>query len=216
MAACVVEVLRRARIYTVRREDQTCFDSAAGAHVDYAMDIVVPIRAVRGARDANIREKRILIDVTVPNPSGRTAIRRQRTNVHAGVAAATGETIKHNKYGGTFVAATSHLVPFAVETYGRLGKEAEHFLKELAEHAVGVGADDAYYKSQTVCKFRQLVSVSLQRALSRRELMYVHGLRTREARAVRPIEQMWDLVEGHADVRAATGGARRRGRTRTA
>ena len=55
-------------------------------------------------------------------------------------------------------------------------------------------------------KWRQLVSVSLQCALSRRELMYVQGLRVREARAVRPIEQMWDMVEGHADATAAAAG----------
>ena len=211
MVACIIDLLRRAGICRVRKEDKRCFDGAAAiTRPNLSMDIVVPLAAIGRATDPNIRTKRVLIDVTVPNPSGKTAIQRHRTDLRAGAAAAARETHKQNHYSRTFVAATSHLVPFAVETYGRIGKEGEHFLRELSMHAGG--SDGFVPRNQIVSKWRQLVSVSLQCALSRRELMYVQGLRVREARAVRPIEQMWDMVEGHADATAAaTGGGYNRG-----
>ena len=68
-----------------------------------------------------------------------------------------------------------------------------------------------------------LISVSLQCAVSRRELRYVQLMRTRlrageRLQAVRPIEHMWDLIADHdgaatatPDVGAAHGPGRRGG-----
>ena len=214
MTAAVVEVLRRAHIFTVKREDTTCFDGAAVAGRDLRMDVVIPIGAIRGAEDRDIREKRILCDITVANPSGKSAIRLHHTDTRAGALAAVKENLKRQQYSGTFSGAISTLVPFAVETYGRLGKDAEHLLKELAEHAACVTGQ---HKSQLLCKWRQLISVSLQCAVSRRELCYVHKLRTRAqqpggAQTVRPIEHMWDLIadaSANAPTTAAHGPGRR-------
>ena len=221
MTASVVEVLRRAHIYNVRTEDITCFDGAAADGRTLKMDVVVPIGAVRGARDRDIRDKRLLVDITVGNPSGLTAIRTRRTDICAGALAAAAEDRKRRHYRGTFVGAVTTLVPFAVEVYGRLGKDADHILKELAAHAAGVTGQR---KSQLLSKWRQLISVSLQCAVSRRELRYVQLLRSRQLRpgslrqSVRPIEQMWDLIADHGgaaaaapDVGAAHGPARRGG-----
>jgi len=214
MTAAVIEVLRRAHIYTVSKEDTTCFDGAAASNSNLRMDVVIPIGAVRGANDRNIRDKRILCDITVANPSAKYAIRRHHTDTRAGALAAAKEDFKRQHYNGTFIGAISTLVPFAIETYGRLGSDADHFIKELAAHTAN--ATDQH-KSQLLCKWRQLISVSLQCAVSRRELRYVQKLRARQLVAerpegaqpqtVRPIEHMWDLIADDAATAAPDAGA---------
>ena len=208
MTAAVVEVLRHAHIYTVKREDPTCFDGAA-ARADLRMDVVIPVGAVRGAEDRDIRDKRILCDITVANPSAKTSISNHRTDTRAGALAAAKETRKRRHYSGTFIGAISTLVPFAIETFGRLGREADHFLRELAEHAAHATGQ---HKSQLLCKWRQLISVSLQCAVSRRELRYVHKLRERHAPGVHSIEHMWDLIADNTATAALTGAAHGPGR----
>ena len=220
MSTAIVEVLRRAHIFNPAKEDTTCFDGPATANRTLRMDVVIPIGAIRGARDRAIRDKRVLCDVTVANPSATSAIRVQHTDTRAGALAAAKENSKRRHYRGTFISAISTLVPFAIETYGRLGKDADHLLKELAAHAANVTGQ---HKSQVLCKWRQLISVSLQCAVSRRELRYVQLMRTRlrageRLQAVRPIEHMWDLIADHdgaatatPDVGAAHGPGRRGG-----
>ena len=73
------------------------------------------------------------------------------------------------------------------------------------------------YIIQVLCKWRQLISVSLQCAVSRRELLYVHKLRVRAlrlggAQTARPIEHIWDLIADAAAGAPATGAAHGPGR----
>ena len=81
-------------------------------------------------------------------------------------------------------------------------------LKELATHAASVTGQ---HKSQLLCKWRQLISVSLECAVSCRELRYMQLMRTRQRdqpvgarlQTVRPIEQMWDLITDHGGAATA-------------
>ena len=109
--------------------------------------------------------------LTVADPSARSAIRDQHTDTRAGALAAKEDNYKRRHFRGTFVGAISTLVPFAIQSYGRLGKSTDHFLKVLADLAAQ--ATDQH-RSQLLFKRRQLTSVRLQCAMScRRELGYV-------------------------------------------
>jgi hypothetical protein len=204
MVTCFVEVLRQARAGPTARETYAVFDGAA-PRPNLHMDIATTLAALSGASDPNIRDKRCLLDMTVSNPSGKSAIETYHTDTRAGALAAVKEDFKHRHYAGTFNRAMAVLVPISLEVYGRLGREGEHFLKQLAEHAAGVSG---LPKSRLISKWRQLLSVGLQRAVSRRELLYVQKLRDRGVEHVRPIEHMWDLIEDHTAAAAlGAGGA---------
>jgi hypothetical protein len=170
----------------VVREDRACFRQQAmqglrGTEREPRMDITLMPGAVRGARDPAIRDKHLLIDVTMRQPCAESSIRALRTHRIAGAAAAKGESDKVNTYSAVIDPVTSTLIAFAVETFGRLGSQAERLVRELALHCAdracgpfgeGVAAAGAAVRSRTVALIRQRVSVALQTAVSMREIAF--------------------------------------------
>jgi hypothetical protein len=74
------------------------------------MDITAPVGAARTATALNTRDKVLMIDVSVRNPCGDTAISTLHSNTVAGAAAAKAETEKARKCTGTFSPVTSTLI----------------------------------------------------------------------------------------------------------
>jgi hypothetical protein len=180
----------------VRREQMSCFDgpgamsaraAAIKSNKTFRMDLVLDASALARARSVEFRNKNILIDVTVTNPAAVSHI-TARSDRTAGVAAADGEQKKRTKYivthGPTFSAATSTLVPFAMETYGRLGDDAHKFVAALVEHGSRVTGQAP---SALTTKIYQRLSVALQRAVSRRECAYIEKLRVTVALCRTPL-----------------------------
>jgi hypothetical protein len=174
----------------VRHEQMSCFDGpgavsarAAGitANKTFRMDLVLSSGALSQARSEEFRDINILIDVTVANAAAVSHITAHSDRT-AGVAADDGEQEKRTKYivayGPTFSAATSTLVPFAMETYGRLGDDASKLVAALVEHGSRVTGQAP---SALTTNIYQRFSVALQRAVSHRKCTYMEKLRERGA-----------------------------------
>ena len=116
----------------------------------------------------------------------------------AGAATAKAEDDKARQYAGCYSLATSTLICVAVESFGRIGLQAEKLLDELAIHKasseIGIPGTHAGIKSGAKARLRQLLSVALQTALSERELGYARLLRAAgpQAAASMPVEELWD------------------------
>jgi len=139
------------------------------------MDLTAPIGAARAATDPNIRDKLLMIDISVRNPCGDTAISKSYSNTVAGAAAAKAETDKAKKYTGTFSPVTSTLITAAFETFGRIGTSLQHLLKQFVVHwaAALVGDQRTAQMGRKMTRLREILSVALQKALYRRALRYV-------------------------------------------
>jgi hypothetical protein len=188
----------------IRVEDQACFDgpraldkiaSGASSGRAFAMDIVILPGGVPLASDESLRARSILLDVSIPNPAAVTHIRHGSADT-ARVAAAAVETDKANKYEGTFEPLMAALVPFIVESYGRLGGQAQDFLRQLVDSAMG-DTRASQSRATLVHKLYQTLSVGLQRALSRRESAYRDKLRDHgilPPSLARTHDPLWDMT----------------------
>ena len=110
-----------------------------------------------------------VVDVVVTHPSQQAHVSQACTRV--GHAAARAEAVKVGVFRALGEDAAQYdFVPFAVESYGRLGASASSFLKELAEVASARGSVSkaAFIKSA----YRE-VSCALQQGLA---LMYGRSL----------------------------------------
>ena len=110
-----------------------------------------------------------VVDVVVTHPSQQAHVSQACTRV--GHAAARAEAVKVGEFRALGEDAAQYdFVPFAVESYGRLGASASSFLKELAEVASARGSVSkaAFIKSA----YRE-VSCALQQGLA---LMYGRSL----------------------------------------
>ena len=94
---------------------------------------------------------------------------------------------------------TTTLLAFAIETFGRLGEQAQHLISELAHHCAsrgcgpfgtGAGAAAAAVRGRTVAHIRKQVSVALQMSLSNREMHYAGAQRRRHD--LQEAELVWD------------------------
>ena len=83
----------------------------------------------------------------------------------AGYAALTYAKEKHNKYRGKFATDQYTLIPFAVDQFGAACDEAHRLLGALA-HKQSQRSGGMWHKSQCVARWRQRMSVALQRAVS--------------------------------------------------
>jgi hypothetical protein len=107
MVYAVIDVMKQCNIGgPITKEDTRCFNGrrayTAENPTKYSMDITAPVGAARGATDPNTRDKLIMIDVSVRNPCGDSAITDLHSNTVAGAAAARAETDKANTYTGTY------------------------------------------------------------------------------------------------------------------
>jgi hypothetical protein len=150
------------------------------------MDIVLPPGALHSADQDVYRTHSLLIDPTITEPCSVT--QRRRAAKQPGFAAAQAATKKHKHYLGTastppaptFDTNTYHLIPFAIETYGRLGDEAQDFIKQTAIHIAG-GREDLSLNDYafTVSSIRINLALALHRGLHERttkHLLYARGL----------------------------------------
>ena len=202
MVYAVVDVMKQCNIGgPINKEDTTCFNGPR-VYTDknptkYYMDITAPPGAARGATDPNIRDKLLMIDVSVRNPCGDSAITELHSNIVAGAAAARAETDKAKHYTGTFSPVTSNLTTAAFETFGRMGTSLKSLLKQFVVHwAIAIVGDQRTAQmGRKMTRLRETLSVALQKALYRRELRYVQALRVKGVSNVPMFEALWDMSE---------------------
>jgi len=180
-------------VSSIQHECLTCFDGPRAAERAWRMDTFVPAGALSQAPDCELR-KALLVDTTLRNPTCRTSIQRERSNMVPGAVAAQGEAEKAHTYVGTYLSTISHLVCFSVETFGLLGSQGSHFLGQLAEHRVATAAAGgvALNKGVVLSRMRARISAALHAALSKRELKYLHWLREQKAPAALDLEHLWE------------------------
>ena len=77
--------------------------------------------------------QRLLIDVTVRRPTGQTEMRVRDSHSIPLATAAAAEKKKHAKYDEACARDGVTMVPFAMESYGAKGKEAQKLLLKLAD-----------------------------------------------------------------------------------
>jgi hypothetical protein len=91
----------------------------------------------------------------------------------------------------TFASAT--VVPIAHESFGRLGKQAAEFLRELAEHAAqcrgGSERQIASRRPRILAAIRSRMSVTLASEIAERVLAYVRGA-ILKGRSVHPVSAL--------------------------
>jgi hypothetical protein len=109
-----------------------------------------------------------MVDVTVTHPLGVNALSAaSRTD---GSAAAAAETRKVSDWQQFADSPQYEFVPFAVETYGRLGPKAVQHIRELGEIAASSGRIS---KSVFVMNAYKLIACTVQKGNS---LMYAQSL----------------------------------------
>jgi Reverse transcriptase (RNA-dependent DNA polymerase) len=121
-----------------------------------------------------------MVDVSVTHPAAATYAARAAREV--GAAAAERDAHKRRLYAGRGTGQDFDLVPFSVETYGRLGGPAMRFLRTLAEVA---SASGRVTKRAAMEASLRLVSVTLCRGVAAMYCASVQGLAQGSGRAFR-------------------------------
>jgi hypothetical protein len=188
----------------VRVEDPSCFDgpvalakaaAAKSKGKSFAMDLVLVRGSLLNASDESLRARNILVDASIANPAAVSHISNGSAEC-ARVAAAAVETKKCGHYEGTYQPLLSKLVPFVVESYGHVGDMGREFIKQLVDNAMG-DTRASQRRATLVHKLYQILSVGLQRALSRRESAYRDKLRDHgilPPGVARSLDPLWDLA----------------------
>ena len=122
--------------------------------------VVVPPSKKRGDILLIKNDHRILIDVTVTRPTNITSSSNAQVNCKRLVAARAAEAGKHSLYDAECAQHGWRLVPFAVETYGALGAEAEALLSLMSLDSES--SHCSMTKSQFMLHAHALISVALQ------------------------------------------------------
>jgi hypothetical protein len=79
----------------------------------------------------------LMVDVSIVHPAGATA--RKKASEQPGAAAAERDKRKRKDHGADGTPGYE-FVPFSIESYGRLGLEADKLLKDIATEAASTGA----------------------------------------------------------------------------
>ena len=148
--------------------------------------------AFTGVRDFDA--KHLLVDVTVADTSAIHVFSGAAAT--PGFAAETSAARKHNTYGDLFDSSSYTLIPFAIESFGRLGKEAEALLRGLANHIAGGPGCDKAFRGRVMHNLRQRLSVALQRQLSVRTLRHLAECRRRGLGGAPAVVERGDLDVG--------------------
>jgi hypothetical protein len=158
------------------------------------MDIVAYSAGLAFTGVREFDTKHLLVDVTVADTSA--------THVFSGAAATPGFAAensaarKHNTYGDLFDSSSYTLIPFAIESFGRLGKEAQALLRGLANHIAGGPGCDKVFRGRVMHNLRQRLSVALQRQLSVRTLRHLAECRRRGLGGTPAVVERGDLDAG--------------------
>jgi hypothetical protein len=127
------------------------------------------------------QQKGVILDTSVRTPtcpSYLTSGRCNATNTD-GFAAAAGEADKDSHHRGRFAAARWELVPMVQESFGRMGRRAAEFVKELATHSAackgGSMGQIARRSGHISAAIRTELSTSLAKGVAQRVFAYVRG-----------------------------------------
>ena len=112
------------------------------------------------------------IDVTVRHPAAQHVVKRAAQA--AGAAALEGEKAKTRRYG-------SSVTTFAVEAFGRLGPQAEAFLRSLDEAAMRLDNLKGWAMRERRQRWAARLSVVVQRSMAR-QLLEANGTYSRPGR----------------------------------
>ena len=118
---------------------------------------------------------RLVVDVTVTRPTAKTELRLRKGVPLASAAAA--EKRKHKSYDDACERDGATMVPFAVESYGAKGKQAQKLLLKLADASEELSAEAFLRHASAV------VSVALQCGNADIAARGTQSLRMRQARA---------------------------------
>ena len=142
---------------------------------------VKELRAIRSSRsqrqgDAAIdffgpMQETAVIDFVVVHPLAATYSYRYG---QAGDAAKVKEEWKHGKYDEAAAAAGVRFIPFAVETYGKMGKEALRLLRTLQQDRADSAPPSAlrpWHARTFVDSAVQRLSIALQRSIQRDQIL---------------------------------------------
>ena len=145
---------------------------------------VKELRAIRSSRpqrqgDAAIdffgpMQETAVIDFVVVHPLAATYSTRYG---QAGDAAKAKEEYKHGKYDEAAAAVGVRFIPFAVETYGKMGKEALRLLRTLQQDHADSAPPSAlrpWHARSFVDSAVQRLSVALQRSIQRDQILRSH------------------------------------------
>jgi hypothetical protein len=194
----VINVMKQCNIGgPFTKEDTRCFNGprvyTEENTTKYSMDITAPVGAAGGATDPNIRDKLLMIDISVRNRCGDSAITDLHSSTVAGAAAAKAETDKAKTYTGTYSPVTTTLTTAAFEAFGCMGTSLKSLLKQLVAHwaAAIVGDQRTAQMGRKMTRLRETLSVALQKALYRRKLRYVQALRVKLVSNVPMFGALW-------------------------
>ena len=184
---CLQKLLREHAVPWVTNEDASMFLRA-----DRRADTAVARGSMHMARDAKLQHLGVVLDTTVRAPILATHLAPKRVNAANtdGYAAQKGEEEKRVHHKGCLDDSQWRLVPFAQETFGRLGIEASNFLRQLAAHAAACkGGTSIIIRRRAGIVLRRLVvrlSASLHAEQAERVFAYVRNAR-HKGWVVRPV-----------------------------
>jgi hypothetical protein len=158
------------------------------------MDIVAYSAGVAFTGVRAYDAKHLLVDVTVADVT--TTKHLSGAAKTPGFAAASAAKTKHTTYGDLYDSSSYTLVPFALESFGRLGLEAQSLLGGLATHAAGGVGCDMALRGRLLHNFRQRLSVALQRQLASRILRHLAACRRRTSGGAPAVVARGDVVAG--------------------
>lgn len=144
-------------------ESSTAFLAAVGQQL--RADLAVPAGQLNTAAPGSPSNEALghLLDHVYPDCTA--AKYRAHAARQAGYAALTYAKEKHNKYRGKFATDQYTLLPFAVDQFGAACDEAHRLIQALATRQ-SQRSGGVWLRSQCVARWRQRVSVALQRAVS--------------------------------------------------
>ena len=181
---CVQNILRTVcgfRCHEVWNENRTMFTVPEGKQVVLQADTALAPRSLSLCGDQLLAQQGVVLDssataaTTVGNLRG---LRSSAANTD-GHASARREREKHRKHGGRYVPSRWKFVPFVQEAHGRLGKEAAHIIKFIAEQAAqrsgGTKNMITEKRSRILVTFKSRLSMSLARQMAQRVFAHVRG-----------------------------------------
>jgi hypothetical protein len=185
----VQDLLRRHHVSDFTNEDDTVFKV-----VNKRADTAIHRRGMALAATRRLRLMGFVLDTSLTCPTCPTFVNRPRQDsAHEdGLAARLREVEKHRLYDDA-VHDFWKVVPLVHESYGRMGRETEQFLRELAAHSAACegGSAGVIARRQAVlykCIVREL-SVTLMQEIAERILAYMRGAAL-AGRALRPVSHL--------------------------
>ena len=144
------------------------------------------LRSSRSQRQGDVafdnfgpQQQTALTDLVVTHPTAATS--SYRTG-QSGVAAAKQEAIKEGKYGEAAAALNIRFIPFAMETYGKMGTKALRILRTLQQDLDDSSPASAlrpWHARSFLDSAVQRLSIALQRAIQSDQIRRSHVRRVR-------------------------------------